>query len=296
MRVQDAARIFNSGHLAKLAKGDFSLMERVSSDLLNVEPSQISLRQIFDSVYKEVSRDYRYEYVFKNTIANKLLLGTHSLKTATLLTEFRVGKNIADCVLLNGVATCYEIKTDYDSLARLEEQLDSYTRIFDRVFVVTDEKYVDEACQLAPEHVGVIKLTKQNRLSKVKKACDLSNQSIDLDLVMNSLRLNEFKELTRRLTGCVPNVGNTKMFSACRSELGACDSASIREQYRKILKESRKNNASLVNALPMSLINAGISYKLPINIQNRLLSILDTSVNKELICTSQSSEVNSSSY
>lgn len=296
MRVQDAARIFNSGHLAKLAKGDFSLMERVSSDLLNVEPSQISLRQIFDSVYKEVSRDYRYEYVFKNTIANKLLLGTHSLKTATLLTEFRVGKNIADCVLLNGVATCYEIKTDYDSLARLEEQLDSYTRIFDRVFVVTDEKYVDEACQLAPEHVGVIKLTKQNRLSEVKKARDLSNQSIDLDLVMNSLRLNELKELTRRLTGCVPNVGNTKMFSACRSELEACDSISIREQYRKILKESRKNNAKLVNALPMSLTNAGISYKLPINIQNRLLSILDTSVNKELICTSRSSEVSSSSY
>ena len=296
MRVQDAARIFNSSHLTKLAKGDLSLMHRVSNELLEVEPHNISLIQIFDRVYTEISKHYRYEYFFKNTIANKLLLGTHSLKTATLLTEFRVGKNIADCVLINGVSTCYEIKTDYDSLVRLEEQLQSYSRLFDRVFVVTDERYVEDACKLAPEHIGIIKLTNQNRLSEVRKAHDLSNQEIDLELAIKSLRSPEYQELTKKITGEVPKVGNTKMFSACVSALEACDPSSFREQYRKILKKSRKNNANLLNALPKSLINAGVSYRLPISIQHNLLSILDTSVNKELICTSQYSGVSSSSY
>lgn len=296
MRVKDAARIFNSSHLTQLAKGDLSLMHRVSRELLDVDPHRVSLSQVFDSVYSELSKHYRYEYFFKNTIANKLLLGTHSLNTATLLTEFRVGQNIADCVLINGVSTCYEIKTDYDSLLRLEEQLESYSRLFDKVYVVADEKFIDDVCNVVPEHVGVIKLTAQNRLSKIKEAHDLSQQDIDLELVMRSLRAPEYKELTQRLVGEIPDVGNTKMFTACQNLLDKCDPKAIRDQYRKILKSSRKNNASLLNALPKSLINAGISYKLTINLQNRLLSILNTSANKELICTTRFSEENSSSF
>ena len=113
MRVKDAARIFSSNYLIRLASGDFSLLNHVARDLLNIEPANLSVVDVFEQTYKQLSKCYRHEYYFKNTIANKRLLGSHSLNTATMLSEFRVGRNIADCVILNGQSTCYEIKTEF---------------------------------------------------------------------------------------------------------------------------------------------------------------------------------------
>ncbi|PKG80047.1 hypothetical protein CXF80_18020 [Shewanella sp. Actino-trap-3] len=93
-----------------------------------VEPSTISIVDVLKT-YATLDKHYRYEYFYKNTIANNRLLGRHSLRTAAMITEFRVGRNIADCVIFNGSSTCYEIKTEFDSLSRLDAQLDSYLQI-----------------------------------------------------------------------------------------------------------------------------------------------------------------------
>lgn len=297
MRVKDAARIFNSNHITKLAKGDFTLIHKVSKELLKVDiDDDISLCAVFDRVYSLISKHYRYEYFFKNTIANKLLLGKHSLNTATLLSEFRVGKNIADCVLINGVSTCYEIKTEYDSLARLDEQLNAYCQLFDRVYVIIDERFINDILSKTPKHVGIIKLTKKNTLSTIREAEDLTSRDISIDFIMNSLRSNEYIELTNRLSGFTPDVGNIHMHSACKKLIEQAPLDLVRDQYRNILKYSRKNNSFLLNSLPKSLVNVGISYSLPIGLQRNLLSILNTVSKKELTCITQYSGENSLSY
>lgn len=51
----------------------------------------------------------RDEYVYRAAITHKILLGTHSLNTACMLNEFRVGVCKADVAILNGTATVYEI-------------------------------------------------------------------------------------------------------------------------------------------------------------------------------------------
>lgn len=48
-----------------------------------------------------------------NVIANKILLGKHSLNTSHMLSEFRVGYNKADVVIINGTSSVYEIKSEY---------------------------------------------------------------------------------------------------------------------------------------------------------------------------------------
>lgn len=293
MRVKDAARIFSSGHLTRLASGDFSLVNRVATELLKVDYQSIPVKDIFEKAYLELSKHYRHEYYYKNTIANKRLLGRHSLDTTTMLSEFRVGKNIADCVIINGHSTCYEIKTEYDTLIRLEEQLTSYSQLFDRVYVVSDEKYLSNVESLAPNHVGIIQLTKRNTLSTIREAEDLSFKPISTELIMNSLRAPEYIELTKRVSGHIPDVGNIHMFSACKEIIESAEPDLIRDQYRITLKKSRKNNAVLLKSLPKSLINAGISYKLPMKLQNSLISILQNNSDKELVCTTQYSGGNS---
>ncbi|MCG2835322.1 sce7726 family protein [Photobacterium sp. WH77] len=292
MRVKDAARIFSSGHLTRLASGDLSLINRVATDLLKIDSQNTPIRDIFEKAYLELSKHYRHEYYYKNTIANKRLLGRHSLDTATMLSEFRVGRNIADCVIINGHSTCYEIKTEFDTLVRLEEQLHSYCLLFDKVYVVSDEKYLSDVISMAPCHVGVIQLTKRNTLSTIRDAKDLSSNPISTELVMNSLRAPEYIELTKRVSGHIPDVSNIHMFSACKNVVESVKPELIRDQYRIVLKKSRKNNATLIKSLPKSLINAGVSYKLPMKLQNRLISILQNDGDKELLCTTQYSGEN----
>ena len=271
MRVKDAAKIFSSSYLSRLATGDFSLVNRVASELLSINPLQYSIVDIYERTYKELSKHYRHEYYYKNTIANKRLLGRHNLNTATMLSEFRVGNNIADCVILNGHSTCYEIKTEFDSLSRLTDQLNSYLRLFDKVNVVSDEKFIEAIANIIPKEVGIICLKKNNTLSTIREP-EVITTPICPTLVMNSLRATEYKELVKILSGEVPNVGNIKMYSACQEIILQATPSILRDEYRKILKVSRKNNKKLIENLPKSLINAGISYKLPVKLQNNLIS------------------------
>ena len=63
---------------------------------------------------------FRDEYVYRAALTHKILMGTHSLRTASMLSEFRTGACKADLVILNGTATVYEIKSERDSLIALQ--------------------------------------------------------------------------------------------------------------------------------------------------------------------------------
>ena len=112
----------------------------------------------FRMAYDVLCEEYRSEYVFKNALAQRLLLERHTLDEAVLLTELRVGVAKADAVILNGTSTVYEIKTALDNLDRLPSQLESYTQVFDRVNVVTVDTMVESVMAIAPPRVGVMVL------------------------------------------------------------------------------------------------------------------------------------------
>lgn len=68
----------------------------------------------------------------------------------------------ADLVVLNGRIEGYEIKSDRDSLARLEHQVGAYEAVCDRVWLVTTERYADVALQRLPPWWGVLVARSQN--------------------------------------------------------------------------------------------------------------------------------------
>ncbi|SHF94688.1 sce7726 family protein [Vibrio gazogenes] len=293
MRLKDAARIFSSGYLRKLADGDYSLICRVIDELDLPNNSLTTLKDVYENVYQLLNLHYRFEYYYKNTIVNKVLLGRHSLNTAVMLSELRIGRNIADCVILNGQSTCYEIKTEYDSLDRLSEQLSSYYSIFDNVYVVCGEKHLDKILKQSPDEVGVIQLTKRNTLSTVRQAKDLSKNDIDKNLMLNTLRSEEYKHLAKLISGSIPSVSNIKMYSACFDIISTTDAKILREHFKTVLKYHRKNNGNFIRSLPKSLKNAGVSYKLPIRTQQQLVDILNSNLSKDNICITPYSEANS---
>lgn len=62
----------------------------------------------------------------------------------------------ADIAVVNGILHGYEIKSDRDSLRRLENQVLLYSRVFDRATVVVGRRHVKHAASMVPNWWGIL--------------------------------------------------------------------------------------------------------------------------------------------
>lgn len=88
----------------------------------------------------------------------KVLWRHHRNKKTLVLDELglRHGLNRADVAVVNGHLIGYEIKSDEDSLHRLEEQVVAYTAVFDWVSVVIGTRHEDSIEAAVPACWGII--------------------------------------------------------------------------------------------------------------------------------------------
>ncbi|APU47492.1 sce7726 family protein [Acinetobacter junii] len=268
---REIAKLFTSNSLRAIASGDVSPLEKIINNKnLRSNVNTTSIDDIYSSAFEFLSRNYRNEYVYKNLIARKILRSKHSLQSSVLLSEFRVGQNKADLVLLNGCSTCYEIKTEYDSLNRLEDQLQSYIQLFEKVYVVCPSSLQVDVEAIIPHSVGIIVLTDNNTLRTIKDA--ISNNIFDISLMMKSLRKEEYLDIAENIYGLKIDVPNTQVFDLCFKILNKSDRAVVNNLFLKTLKKYRKNNIEAINTLPSPLTNALISFKFNKNDIKNLIS------------------------
>lgn len=81
---------------------------------------------------------------------------------AVIISEMVIGKadRRADLVVANGHLQAVEIKSDLDSLRRLEGQLTVYLSRFDKLTLVVSRKFVEQALEHSPDRVAVWEATK----------------------------------------------------------------------------------------------------------------------------------------
>jgi hypothetical protein len=86
-------------------------------------------------------------------------LSRHRANSQTLIINelgLNHGKNRADIAVINGRLTGYEIKSDADSLRRLDEQISSYNEIFDRIYLISTKRHLFEVIEKLPDWWGII--------------------------------------------------------------------------------------------------------------------------------------------
>nr|WP_254627917.1 sce7726 family protein [Myxococcus sp. CA040A] len=162
--------------------------------------------------------DYRTDYVFRAAIAKKIFLGRHSPSTTALLPELRVWRSRVDLLMLNGTSTAYEIKSGFDTTRRLAAQVADYLKMFDRVYVVTEERLVGAVSKELPDSIGIIVLTPDYTLRSVR-GCVPNAERVDIAAIADALRKEELCELTRRICGRVPEVPSSRLFDDCLEAL-----------------------------------------------------------------------------
>lgn len=219
----------------------------------------------------------RDEYVYRAAVSHKILMGKHSLRTASILNEFRAGSCKADLVVLNGTATVYEIKSERDSLARLENQIENYKRVFAKVNVITSEAHIAGVLATAPPDVGVMCLSKRYQIKTVREAVDCPERVHPLT-VLESLRATEAVAILKALGIPTPQVPNTQRHASLCALFADIDPATLHLEMVRTLKRTR-NLAPLgdfLKELPTSLQAAALSIPVRQADHNRLVEAVRT--------------------
>ena len=167
-----------------------------------------------EATYNYLKENYRCEYVYKNEIANQLLLRFHNDNSATLLKEVASDCSIADIIIINGNTVAYEIKTELDSFERLPSQLESYQMLYDELYIVTHPGVIDALSKKIDEAIGIIVLSNDGKLQTVRKAGSCSHKFNPFKAVF-TLRQSELVVAYEKHVGKFPEMGTALIYDFC---------------------------------------------------------------------------------
>jgi hypothetical protein len=231
--------------------------------------------QVFDALYLAMQRHYRCEYLFKNAIASKIVLGRHSMRTASLLTELRADERKADIVVLNGTSSVYEVKTKLDNLDRLADQLAAYRNLFDRIYVVTDTGCEAKILDAVAADIGVVVLTGRYTLRTVRESSRHADE-VSPGSIFDTLRVAEYTEILRDEFGGVPDVPNGVRYVECKRQFMKIPPQRAHDAMVRVLKRraSAMTTDAFVASLPHSLRAAGLTTPLTHSQRVQLADVL----------------------
>lgn len=191
--------------------------------------------------YNYLKKNYRCEYVYKNEIANQLLLKYHSDNSATLLKEVASNTSIADIVIINGNTVAYEIKTELDSFERLPGQIESYRILYDYLYIVTHPAAVKSLRTRIDKGVGIIVFSADGTLKTIRKAGS-NTRFFNPDKAVFTLRQAELVTAYEKYVGKLPPMGTALISKFCHNWFLSLDKVDALIVFRESLKSRKPSN------------------------------------------------------
>lgn len=164
-------------------------------------------------------------------------------------------RKIADLVLISKRnITSFEIKTEFDTLSKLHDQLEEYQKVFDYSYIVVAKKHIPKATKLSPDEIGIIQI--ENNVCKLIRRAKLNKKQTNYDMLF-FLNKNEIIKISN-------NQLNRKL---CTHE--------IRLKAATILRKN-KIKSEIINKLLKKYINLFSLYIADYNIGGEDISYLQT--------------------
>jgi hypothetical protein len=282
------SRMFSSTVIREMArKGRSQLFARLAQQsllLAHLPTSSSTVSNLFELAFSVLKRrGYRDEYVYKAALTQNVLLGKHNLRTASMVTEFRVGDCKADVVILNGTGTVYEIKSERDSLSRLQRQMASYAKVFAKVYVIAAECHVAAVIDLVPEHVGVRCLDQRGYITLKREAVEQPERTCPA-AIFDCLRTDEARRILIAQNVFVPQVPNTEISALLKQLFVQLEPTVAHRGMVEVLKKTRNllPLSELIDQLPLSLQTAALSVPLRKLDHSRLVDAVNTPLDAAL--------------
>jgi len=268
-------RVFTRGVLGGLLQNGYSeVFDYVVRRYVN-DPEGKTHGELFSEIYAYLGQEKRNEYYYLNTLLNKLLVGIHSVNTTTALSQVRIGRHIADFVMINGEGRVYEIKSDIDNLDRLSDQLNDYFKAFSKVSVLSTLREFDSVSMLLDElgdmgnSVGIYGLNDDDTYfnRSVRREPKQFDRGLEHDSIFKLLRKSEYENVIKVRFGEIPKVPPVRHFRAC---LECFRLIPILEAQRLAIMELKKRNRitktvfeSIRRELKFVVYFSGLTKKLP---------------------------------
>lgn len=238
-----------------------------------------SAASIFEAAFAELNDGYRNEYIYKATLANRIVFGKHNPKTTSMQVELPVGRSIVDVAVFNGTSTAYEIKTEFDTPKRLLSQSSDYLRAFDHVYVVTHPHLAERYASLVDDRVGIAAITGRNSIRVLRSAADNAGH-IDARAVFRMLRRSEYIDAVESIFGKLPSIPNGLIFKHCEELFKTLPSEQAHKLFVSALRRRTTDAATVdfLSHLPTSLRVLGYATPLSGVARERIISSLASQV------------------
>jgi len=204
-----------------------------------------TIGKCLELAYQQLIKNYRTEYVYKNVLFQEAVREylENSTVSYSVLSEFRLNQSKIDLLVLNGTSIGYEIKSERDSVKRLESQLNDYFLCLEYVYLVTYPEFADKHASMVPNETGIIIVNEDSSLLTIRDAkSNLDN--INLAVMFDSLRKPEYSQILRMHFGSLPTVPNTAFRPACKDMFISLNKSQAHQYFIETLK-SRKNYSQL---------------------------------------------------
>lgn len=106
------------------------------------------------------------------TILIDYLLENYKTELIAIEVPYLFGYRRADLLaIIDNRTVAFEIKSELDTLAKLEEQVNDYIDVFNKVYVVLADKFQNYSLTYKiPKKVGILYISKDNKISLYRKA------------------------------------------------------------------------------------------------------------------------------
>lgn len=130
-------------------------------DLLRIlAQATIPVDNVREFYNKAILKYYPNEATIKAEFLKRILF---KKKHDITIFELPVGKSRVDLCKVNGASIAYEIKTDLDSLKRLDKQIADYQKVFEQVYIICSVQRLPEIEARIPDNCGIYAYTYSNR-------------------------------------------------------------------------------------------------------------------------------------
>lgn len=141
-----------------------------------------------DFLYNLLKNNYRNELFVKKRFEQLFFASSPYIEELPILNS-RI-----DIASVGDFSFAYEIKTKYDTLQRLEKQINDYSKCFEMVYVICSEDKYDEVLGIIPKHCGIFTYKdRANCIFKERRKAFKSNSVDPLSQLM-FMHSNELKK------------------------------------------------------------------------------------------------------
>lgn len=191
--------------------------------------------------YQTIEQNYPTEYVYKNAFLNEWLIKELGEVNAKVFSEFRLGKTVADLVMFNGVSKVFEIKTAFDTVKRLDNQIESYKNIFNEIYLIVPQSKVEQYLAYE-ESIGIISFSNEREQKFELERKPVRNLNIEPRCLMNVLHTNEYKNIVKTYFQELPPMNSFNQFKICADLMAQIPVKTLNELFIKQLKNRGVEN------------------------------------------------------